>query len=131
MKNSISLSALVALLSISIDTVSAGCFSGGDTFPDKGNARYHAERACRGYDGHGGAFSGTFGGGERKWACVQLSSTIKMDFSIQNLNNRAALDLGDDDCVLRLHNEINGCDHGGDSTISGWNFVVDPNNGNC
>ncbi|KAH7130677.1 hypothetical protein B0J11DRAFT_613259 [Dendryphion nanum] len=130
MKTTMSISTLVALLSIGVSTVSAGCFSGGDTWPDKANARWHAERACRGFDGHGGAFSGNFAPFETKTACVGLSSTIKFNMAVQNLNSQTR-DVSDDECVLRLHNEINGCDRGGESQIGDWFFRSDPNNGNC
>ncbi|KAL9562926.1 hypothetical protein ACKAV7_012943 [Fusarium commune] len=39
------------------------------------------------------------------------------------------LDLDNNDCYTRLKNEIYGCDHGGESTISKWRFRADP--GNC
>ncbi|KAF3001702.1 hypothetical protein E8E14_000313 [Neopestalotiopsis sp. 37M] len=110
---------------------SAGCYSGGDVFQDKENARYNAQRACEGYDGIQGAFQGTFAPGEAKSACVQGSPTQRYDMVVQNLNTGASFDLADADCTLRLQNEINGCDHGGESDISGWRFRVDPNNGIC
>lgn len=108
----------LALLCALISTASAGCFSGGDSWQDKGAARQHAENACR-----GGAFAGTFAPGETKRACVQHSGTQRLDFVVQNQNNNAAIDLKDDDCVLRLQNEINECDKGGSSVISGWLFT--------
>ena len=43
-------------------------------------------------------------------------------FSVRNENKDAGFDLGDDDCYKRLYDEIFGCDKGGQSTISGWNF---------
>jgi hypothetical protein len=41
---------------------------------------------------------------------------------VENLNNREGFDLGNDDCYNRLTDEIFACEHGGDSTISGWRF---------
>ncbi|CAG8953232.1 hypothetical protein HYFRA_00003435 [Hymenoscyphus fraxineus] len=131
MKTTSTLIALVAFFGTSITTVSADCYTGGDFWQDKGAARYHAERACRGYDGHQGAFQGTFGGGEKKSACIQFSPTQAIDLSIQNLNGNSAIDLADADCILRLSNEINACDRGGDSTIANWRFIADPNNRIC
>ncbi|KAF5012533.1 hypothetical protein FDECE_1400 [Fusarium decemcellulare] len=98
---------------------------------DIDNARFHSERACRGHDGVAGALQGVYQPGEIKTACVDLSGTIYAIFSVQNLNNVEAFDLSDDDCVKRLHNEINGCQAGGVSDIEGWRFRADPNNGFC
>lgn len=122
MKTTTILTTLAVVLGASIDSVAATCFGSGDVFQDKGNARWHVGRACRGYDGNQGAFQGTFAPGEAKYACVQGTNTQKYEITVQNLNTGAAFDLGDGDCVLRLENEINGCDRGGESTVSGWRF---------
>lgn len=116
------LATALTLLGASITTVSATCYTDGAFWPDQGAARYHAERACRGYDGNAGAFQGTFAPGEVKYACIQYSGTSKFEFSVQNQNLGASFDLGDDDCVLRLENEINGCGRGGESSVAGWHF---------
>ncbi|KAH0039401.1 hypothetical protein KCU78_g1307, partial [Aureobasidium melanogenum] len=131
MKATTILTTLATVLGANIDGVAATCLGSGDVFQDKGNARWHVGRACRGYDGNQGAFQGTFAPGEAKYACVQGTNTQKYEITVQNLNTGAAFDLGDGDCVLRLENEINGCDRGGESTVSGWRFRVDPNNGIC
>ncbi|KAG9663985.1 hypothetical protein KCV03_g10276, partial [Aureobasidium melanogenum] len=131
MKTTTILTTLAVILGANIEGVVADCFGGGDVFQDKGNAKWHVGRACRGYDGNQGAFQGTFAPGEAKYACVQGTNTQKYEITVQNLNTGAAFDLGDGDCVLRLENEINGCDRGGESTVSDWRFRVDPNNGIC
>lgn len=122
MKTTIAVATILTLLGVGIDSVSAGCYTSGETWQDTGAARYHAERACRGYDGKQGAFQGVFRAGEAKRACIQHSGTQKFEFMVQNLNNGASFDLGDADCVLRLQNEINGCARGGQSDVSGWRF---------
>lgn len=122
MKTTTILASLAVVLGTSIDSVAANCFGSGDVFQDKGNARWHVGRAYRGYDGNQGAFQGVFAPGEAKYACVQGTNTQKYEITVQNLNTGAAFDLGDGDCVLRLENEINGCDRGGESTVSGWRF---------
>ncbi|KAI0874931.1 hypothetical protein GGS24DRAFT_500273 [Hypoxylon argillaceum] len=66
-----------------------------------------------------------------KTVCVQATGTQRLDMLVQNLNTGAGFDLADADCTLRLQNEINGCDRGGQSDVSGWRFKVDPNNGVC
>jgi len=111
-------------VSVFIASVSAGCFSGGVGWvDDRDGAAYHAERACRGYDGQAGRFQGTFKPGESRSVCVELSGTVRADFTIANTNLNSALDLKDDDCVTKLHNEIYGCWYGGDSTTDGWRAV--------
>jgi hypothetical protein len=122
MKITITLATVFALLGVGIDSVSAGCYTSGDTWQDPAAARWHVERACRGFDGNQGAFQGEFRPGEAKYACIQHSGTQKLEFSVQNLNTGASFDLNDADCVLRLQNEINGCSHGGQSDIAGWRF---------
>ncbi|KAF4986128.1 hypothetical protein FDECE_16111 [Fusarium decemcellulare] len=131
MKTTTALVNLFALLVVGIDSVSAACHGSGDTWQDAGAARSHVERACKGYDGNAGRFQGTFAAGESRHVCVQHSGTQKFEFTVRNENNGAALDLGDDDCVLRLQNEINACPRGGQSSVSGWFFSADPNNGIC
>ena len=102
--------------------VSAGCFTSGEVWQDGGAARYHIERACKGYDDNAGAFQGYFSLGQAKSACVQHSGTQNFAFFVQNLNMGAGFDLNDDDCVFRLQNEVNGCSRGGPSDIAGWRF---------
>ncbi|ETS75431.1 hypothetical protein PFICI_12375 [Pestalotiopsis fici W106-1] len=114
-----------------ISTAWAGCYTTGDDFQNKDNARFNAQRACEGYDGNAGAFQGTFAPGEAKSVCVQGTTTQKYNMVVQNLNLDSSFDLADADCTLRLHNEINGCDKGGESDVAGWHFRVDPNNGIC
>jgi hypothetical protein len=115
---------LVAFFNIGISSVSAKCYGSSDKvfWQDPGNACWHAERACRGYDGIQGAFQGVYSPGQVKYACVQGTGTQKYEFSVQNLNGNAAFDLEDDHCVSHLFDEINGCIMGGESTISGWHF---------
>ncbi|KAF9760873.1 hypothetical protein IL306_004082 [Fusarium sp. DS 682] len=119
----ISITLLCAFISLSLKPVSAGCFSGGDEWQDRAAARQHVVNACKGFSGNTGAFQGTFAPGEAKHACVQHSPTQELDFTVQTKNTNAAIDLGDDDCVLRLQNEINSCAHGGSSVISDWLFT--------
>ncbi|KAI0390464.1 hypothetical protein F5Y17DRAFT_461726 [Xylariaceae sp. FL0594] len=124
MKTAVVISTLLA-------TAYAGCFGGGEAFQDKATSRWHVQRACEGYDGQQGVFQGWFGPGAAKTVCVQVTGTQKIDMLVQNLNTGAGFDLGDADCTYRLQNEINGCDHGGQSDVSGWRFKVDPNSGIC
>src|SRR5262245_28208213 len=122
MKVTTVLATLFALLGTSVDSVSAGCYTSGELWQDQGAARWHAERACKGWDGNQGAFQGWFAPGEAKSACIQHSGNQKFEFFVQNLNTAAGFDLGDADCTLRLHNEISGCGRGGQSDHAGWRF---------
>ncbi|KAI1334271.1 hypothetical protein F5Y15DRAFT_421014 [Xylariaceae sp. FL0016] len=109
-----------------VNSVYAGCYSGGDAWQDAGAARSQAQSACE-----TGAFSGHFAAGESKSACFQLTGTQRVDFVVQNLNTGSGYDLAHADCTLRLQNEINGCSFGGESDVSGWHFKSDPSNGVC
>ena len=106
---------------------SATCWSGqfAAVWPSRNNPRYHAGRACRGYDGNRGAFQGVFGPSETKSVCVNsdANSGMRYRFSIQNLNGGQGFDLNDEDCLKRLADEIDGCAQGGSSDISGWRFA--------
>ncbi|KAK5658007.1 hypothetical protein OQA88_2561 [Cercophora sp. LCS_1] len=121
---------LLSLLT-TITTVHAECYSTGDTWQNAEAARWHIERACKGYDGNQGAFQGYFLPGEAKYACVQHSGSQKYEFFAQNLNTRTGFDLGDVDCVFRLQMEVNNCARGGESEVAGWRFRSDPGTGFC
>ncbi|CAJ0543963.1 Ff.00g040140.m01.CDS01 [Fusarium sp. VM40] len=133
MKSFSPLTTLASLLALNIKYTTAGCFSSGETWPsgDIDSPSYHVERACNGYDGIPGAFQGSYKPGEIKQACVQYSSTSLYIFEVQNLSPTQTLDLYNKNCVLRLQNEIKGCNKGGESSIDGWRFKADPNNGIC
>ncbi|KAM0235911.1 hypothetical protein ACHAP5_009557 [Fusarium lateritium] len=133
MKSFSTLTTLASLLALNVKYTTAGCFTSGETWPssDTDSPSYHVERACNGYDGNPGAFQGSYKPGEIKQACVQYSSTSLYIFEVQNLSPTQTLDLYGKNCVLRLQNEIKGCDKGGESSIDGWRFKADPNNGIC
>ncbi|KAH7174190.1 uncharacterized protein B0J16DRAFT_388016 [Fusarium flagelliforme] len=128
-----SLTTLTTLLTLNVKYATAGCFSGGENWPsgDIDTASWHVERACNGYDGNQGAFQGSYKPGEIKQACIQYSSTSLYIFEVQNLSPTETLELYNKNCVLRLQNEIKGCSKGGESSIDGWRFKADPNNGIC
>ncbi|KAI8297743.1 hypothetical protein K4K59_003233 [Colletotrichum sp. SAR11_240] len=117
----VSILTVFGVLGTNITNVSAGCYTGGDTWANKGDAVYHAGRACRGYDGNQGVFQGSFAPGEVKNLCYQYGDQ-KWEFQIFNLNTGAGFDLNDDDCANGLSKEIIGCDSGGQSDNSGWRF---------
>ncbi|EXK49724.1 hypothetical protein FOXG_01363 [Fusarium oxysporum f. sp. lycopersici 4287] len=131
MKSFILIILVIAFISLSINTVSARCFWTGAKWQDRAAARQHVVNACKGHSGYLGAFQGTFAAGEAAHTCVQHSPTQKLEFMVQNLNIYHAFDLADDECVLRLQNEINSYARGGSSMISGWVFRADPSNGIC
>ena len=108
---------LIAFLGAGIDSVSATCF-GGERWENRGLARREAERECL-----QGAFQGVFAPGQVKSICLPYTTEQSVTFSVRNLNTTASFDLADADCVLRLHNEINLCDQGGQSDVAGWRFL--------
>ncbi|KAL0939647.1 uncharacterized protein CTRU02_206257 [Colletotrichum truncatum] len=116
------LTTLTVLLGVGIETASATCFVTGASYENKETAKYHAKRACEGYDGKKGAFQGRFAPGEFKNACVNISGTQSIRMSVGNLNKNTGFDLGDQDCTLRLQNEINNCGKGSEHDVSGWRF---------
>ncbi|KAF5013791.1 hypothetical protein FDECE_209 [Fusarium decemcellulare] len=130
MKTAITFTSIFAIISLGINPVSAGCFGNGDVWQDKAVAREHVVRACKGFDGQQGAFQGTFASLEAKSACIQHSPTQKLLFSVRN-GGAGPADVNDDECVLRLQNEINGCDRGGSSIVGDWTYTADPENGLC
>ena len=110
------LSTLFAILAPVISTAQAGCYSGDDTWaPDQVQANNALGDLCN-------SLSGSFSGGQSKYQCLDAgSANKKLEFWVTNTAGNS-LSLNHDDCVLRLSNEINGCEHGGDTTTAGWDF---------
>ncbi|KAK3956155.1 hypothetical protein QBC32DRAFT_331562 [Pseudoneurospora amorphoporcata] len=118
-------SILIALGSmlLAVQDVSAGCYTSGDKWPNKEEARRFVIDAC---NNQGGMFTGTYSKGQTKAMCPR-SNGLGLLFEVQNLTpNEGQSDLNNAECTVRLENEINGCDRGGQSTISGWRFRADP-----
>ncbi|KAM0190112.1 hypothetical protein ACHAPA_010922 [Fusarium lateritium] len=132
----LSLSSLMVLLGTTATMVSAKCYGEGlngdinwGGRDGQAAARTATEYACRDNNGN---FKGHFNPGEEKVYCVPFGSSTSFVFKVKNLNTNQGFDLNDDDCALRLQNEINGCNEGGQSTFSGWWFSSDPQNyANC
>ncbi|KAL2075425.1 hypothetical protein VTL71DRAFT_368 [Oculimacula yallundae] len=120
-------STLLALATFAT-VVSAGCYTSGEGF-DTDNNRGHARRAaidlCQGQ-----VLSGYFNQGQSKTRCADMDNNKKVDFQVVWLG-KGGLTLKPSDCEWRLHNEINGCNLGGESIIADWFFRSDPNNGRC
>ncbi|KAF2658847.1 hypothetical protein K491DRAFT_713100 [Lophiostoma macrostomum CBS 122681] len=104
-------------------TAYAGCYSGGEDWGNKQVALNAADTACR------NNFQGDFGGNSNRHVCINGNGK-KLEFTIYRLGgtNRA---LFWDECYDGLQKEINGCDHGGDSSYTNWRYVADPNAGSC
>jgi hypothetical protein len=89
--------------------------------------RYHARRACQGYDGKQGAFQGYFKPLQRKTACVNVG-IAHIDMEVGNLNPSAGFDLNDNDCYKEMLNIIESCSapfalsSGGRFDVAGWTF---------
>ncbi|KAK7187150.1 secreted protein [Paraphaeosphaeria sporulosa] len=93
------------------------------SFQDAANAA--VDQHC-----NSGGVSGYFAQGQTKYFCIQHSALQKSEFWVQ-WKGKGGLTLDDNDCKLRLKNEINGCKWGGESTIADWYFRSDPNIGTC
>jgi hypothetical protein len=117
------LTPILAAMAIGIDSVSAtNCFSSGADFANRDTAKYHAKRACEGYDGKAGAFQGYFNPSATKSACVNVAGGhIYME--VTNQNTGAGFNLGDSDCTKQLWERIDACAKGGISDVAGWHFL--------
>jgi hypothetical protein len=112
--------AIAIIASINAQVATARCFAWGWGL-DKTEAKAWVDFACR---GNGGMFTGNYSPGQTKSMCPhsKYSGNANVKFEVQNQNNNAGFDLGDDDCVKRLHSEIDSCSWGGESSYSGWRF---------
>ncbi|KAF2108186.1 hypothetical protein BDV96DRAFT_284451 [Lophiotrema nucula] len=110
---------LPTLLTLLPTLAHAGCYKGGITTwgPDQQRARDIASSICN------AAFvSGTFASMQTKYHCGALDGpNKKVEFEVQ-WKGHGTLTLNDADCSLRLVNEINGCEFGGESTVYDWYF---------
>lgn len=108
---------LLAILAPVLGTAQAGCYSGGESWGnEKGGATAAASAIC-----YGGIIGGYFNEGQTKYYCSPLAGNKKAEFWVR-WGGRGGLTLNNDDCVLRLTNEIGGCEHGGESTVADWYF---------
>ncbi|KAF7505935.1 hypothetical protein GJ744_012377 [Endocarpon pusillum] len=108
-----------SLLSIA----SAGCFSGGTTWDDKGRAIATLEGVCK-------ELTGDYNGGITRSTCRNGSGDLRYNFTVKK-DTSGHGKLGRDYCVRMLSREISGCDHGGRSSYADFTFTSDPNAGKC
>jgi hypothetical protein len=111
---------LVILASVS--GTMAGCYSGGQTWIDdcnKNSLKGAITDLC-----NNGVLSGWFNSrGTTKTACANSRCNgIRGEFSVAWMGGGGGHTLAASDCISRLSDEVNGCDHGGESTISDWFF---------
>ncbi|KAI0198063.1 hypothetical protein F4808DRAFT_267377 [Astrocystis sublimbata] len=108
-----------------LNGVYAGCYSGGESWgAEKGLAEQAVDGLCTIFTGDG------FTAGQTKAACAPLSGDKKADFQV-HWGGEGSQGLSYEECVLRLKNEINGCEHGGSTETNQWTFTSDPNAGTC
>ncbi|CCT74628.1 uncharacterized protein FFB20_12095 [Fusarium fujikuroi] len=122
----INFASLVVLSTFALTGVSGKCFTSSINWSNKDKAVGHVEAACR-----GGVFTGVFKPGQRKYLCVRVADNLKWEFAITNQDTRDSFDLQDEHGIGGLSNEVRGCDKGGVSSVSGWEFSSDPNVGYC
>jgi hypothetical protein len=122
--NTILASALLAGATL-IGNVSAGCYGAGLQLSIK-DLKWHAQRACSGYDGKRGAFQGWFAPDTYSKTCVEVG-VGKVIMEVGNLNRNQGFDIKDSDCTKELHKVIEECggpffSGGGRFDNSGWTF---------
>jgi len=84
-----------------------GCFGSGESWGgDKSNALTQAQTFCR------SVANVDILPGDQRWACKNLSSSKKVDFTVKNIHTFMN-SLNYDDCYYYLIKEINGCGRGG------------------
>ncbi|KAF5005708.1 hypothetical protein FDECE_7869 [Fusarium decemcellulare] len=122
-----------------ISFASAGCFSDGASWEVE---RFYALEAAQRLCGDG-TLSGDFAINQVKSGCANLSSLKKVDFHVRaddTVLDGSPIPLTSGECTTRLHREINGCGHGGetwwevrkDGTMYGnLLFTSDPGEGQC
>ncbi|KAH8688937.1 hypothetical protein GQ44DRAFT_667654 [Phaeosphaeriaceae sp. PMI808] len=115
---------LLAILAPVIVTVQADCYKKGETWaPDQVQANNELNGVCNG-------LQGDYSNGQTKYACRNAgTANKKLEFFIKRTGDSGGISHAD--CVLRLSNEINGCSRGGISTINGFEYRSDPNEGRC
>ncbi|KAI2620343.1 hypothetical protein GGS26DRAFT_594961 [Hypomontagnella submonticulosa] len=115
---------LATLLSVAA-TANAGCYSGGESGQyGKGLIKDKIiDTVCN-------AMHGAYLDGEDRHQCATDEFKTKWNFYIKNKNgDRESITF--DYCKQKLGNEAYACEHGGESTIDKWQFVSDPNKGQC
>ena len=109
----------IALPEIKLITLEKrGCFSGGnfwDVNLDK--ALGLAKRACQ--NGIAGSWPE---GPKQRSRCYKLDDATKVNFHVKKIVD-GAQSLSLDDCVDKLHHEINTCEHGGSTSYSSFEFT--------
>jgi hypothetical protein len=118
---------LLAILTPALATVRGmalsrrGCYSGGLSWYMKKKAAASAavDGLCHGGDG---GVSGYFAQGQSKTGCVNLSGDSHANFEVAWYGH-GGLTLNDNDCKVRLKNEINACEFGGGNTAYDWFFM--------
>ncbi|KAJ9419596.1 hypothetical protein FOXG_07092 [Fusarium oxysporum f. sp. lycopersici 4287] len=102
------------------------CYSSGETWGSKRD--YALDRAGRWCSGNGGAEF--YRKGQNKNGCYNLESKKKVNFQIQNLQDRD-ISLSSEACFRFLRGVINACSHGGRNYNGAWTWRADPNSGSC
>ncbi|KAF5003205.1 hypothetical protein FDECE_10223 [Fusarium decemcellulare] len=102
------------------------CYDRGETWGNKRD--YALDRAGRWCSGNGGAKS--YRQGQNKVGCYNLNSNKKVNFQIQNLQNRD-VSLSSEACFRFLRGVINACSRGGRNGNGAWNWRADANAGSC
>lgn len=111
------ITAFLAIVSVAlIPSASAGCFSGGEAWDNKTPAFDAARNFC-----NNGGLNGNYVQTETKRRCANGNGK-KFDFTIRNVSG-GARSLGPAECYDGLQKEINGCNFGGSTRYTNWEYT--------
>ncbi|KAI9894602.1 MAG: hypothetical protein M1814_001957 [Vezdaea aestivalis] len=105
-----------------LGSASATCFKSGETWggsAGKDSAFTHARKLCD------NSLKGNYAHGETRVKCVKGYQGTTYKYTI-HLKSNNARDLGLDECLSGLGKEISGCDRGGKTAYTNWEYTSDP-----
>lgn len=114
-------STILALLSATLAAADNCYHSGAKAYAT--DIRTLAANVCEG----NGEMTGVFGAGETKYACRNVSPSVKLEFWVTNENKAMSIDLGDGDCTFQFKGLVDECNYenvsqGGSKAVAGWRF---------
>ncbi|KAI8623905.1 hypothetical protein F5Y19DRAFT_481160 [Xylariaceae sp. FL1651] len=120
----------IVLSTTAINGTYAGCYDGEQWGGERAYANQAVDDLCDPSHPDVSQKRRLYTPGQNKANCYTLSGSKTADFSA-TWGGQGDLSLTQVDCVLRLKNEINGCDRGGSTDTADWTFTAYPNDGTC
>jgi hypothetical protein len=101
-----------------IPAASAGCFKSGTTWGSSVN-----RAAASSYlDGVCNELQGSYGSGVIKSRCRNGAENIRFNYAVKHIS-AGTINLGKEECIDGLNKEITGCDKGGRSGYTNWEYT--------